>query len=78
MIPLSLNALCSIHAQALCLLGCVAQHYMGFRGTRQSCNAVLAALACDTPSLTFAGCEVRPASQHALERGTMKEAIDFC
>lgn len=77
MVPFCLNALCCTHTQALCLLGCAVHCYMGFRGTRQSCNAVLAAFACVTLSLTFAGCEVRPPSQHALERGTMKEAIDF-
>lgn len=43
---LSVEMHCSTHTQALCLLGWVAQCYMGFKGTRQSCNAVLAAFTC--------------------------------
>lgn len=43
---LSVEMHCSTHTQALCLLGWVAQCYVGFKGTRQSCNAVLAAFTC--------------------------------
>lgn len=70
---------CALHIHKPCVFWDVRRSVTwGLGGTRQSCNGVLAVFARVTPSLTFAGCEVRPPSQHALERGTMKEAIDFC